>query len=177
MIIITKVINIIGKLSTHKRHYTVIPCVCKRMLFIYFFKRGGLNIFVFDINVGFKKKKQENFPRCAQLHLGLKETLYIGHFSFNEIIFKSKIASSLISNTHHVSVYSRFFDIPGHTCDVSIPVLKVGIKIHLILYGQRHALNAGGTPTVEETPQGIHLPEGLRKLHFLYSGYRHSLEI
>lgn len=90
MIIITKVINIIGKLSTHKRHYTVIPCVCKRMLFIYFFKRGGLNIFVFDINVGFKKKKQENFPRCAKLHLGLKETVYIGHYSFNEIIFKSK---------------------------------------------------------------------------------------
>lgn len=38
MIIITRVINIIGKLSTHKRH-TVIPCVCKRMLIIK--KKGG----------------------------------------------------------------------------------------------------------------------------------------
>lgn len=59
MIIITRVINIIGKLSTHKRHYTVIPCVCKRMLFIFKKKRGGgLNIFVFDINVGCKKNKK-----------------------------------------------------------------------------------------------------------------------
>lgn len=62
MIIITKVINIIGKLSTHKRHYTVIPCVCKRMLFIKKKKGGGgLNIFVFDINVGFKKKNKKTF--------------------------------------------------------------------------------------------------------------------
>lgn len=61
MIIITRVINIIGKLSTHKRHYTVIPCVCKRMLIIKKKKGGGLNIFVFDINVGFKKKNKKTF--------------------------------------------------------------------------------------------------------------------
>lgn len=63
MIIITRVINVIGKLSTHKKHYTVIPCVCKRMLIIK--KRGGeLNIFVFDINVGFKKKPRKLSSLC-----------------------------------------------------------------------------------------------------------------
>lgn len=63
MIIITRVINIIGKLSTHKRHYTVIPCVCKKMLFIKK-KKGGLNIFVFDINVEFKKKTRKLSSLC-----------------------------------------------------------------------------------------------------------------
>lgn len=55
MIIIIWVINIIGKLFIYKRYYIVIFCVCKRMFII---KKGGggLNIFVFDINVGFKKK-------------------------------------------------------------------------------------------------------------------------
>lgn len=58
MIIIIRVINIIGKLFIYKRYYIVIFCVCKRMFFIKKKKKGGgLNIFVFDINVGFKKKK------------------------------------------------------------------------------------------------------------------------
>lgn len=53
MIIIIRVINIIGKLFIYKRY-----------LYRYIL---GLNIFVFDINVGFKKKIRKFFLLCLVL--------------------------------------------------------------------------------------------------------------
>jgi len=81
--------------------------------------------------------------------------------SFNNAVVLSFSFYQRYPGTYQVSMYCCLLDVSRNPSDVSRAVLKVGVKVGLVVYGEWEGLDAGLLVRQGELVQHIHVLEGI----------------